>query len=89
METEGVIKSVPFLDVLEDNPRNGVYKPKQFHGRGHRVVNMGELFAYPKLGNQEMQRIELSASESRRFELRRGDLLFARRSLVAEGRAKK
>ena len=28
---------------------NGIYKKKEFHGRGVKIVNMGELFTYPRL----------------------------------------
>ena len=35
-----------------------------------------------------MRRVELTQSEKRRFSVKRGDLLFARRSLVAEGAGK-
>jgi len=49
---------------------------------------MGELFAYPRLRAVDMKRVELTTSELDRFELRPGDLLFARRSLVPEGAGK-
>ena len=68
--------------------RNGIYKKKEFHGSGQKIVNMGELFAYPRLGDVPMRRLQLSAKEKNRFCLLRGDLLFARRSLVAEGAGK-
>jgi len=79
---------VNFESVLDGGTRNGIYKPKQYHGRGVKVVNMGELFAHPRLRAIPMKRIELSDSEQARFDLRQGDLLFARRSLVAEGAGK-
>jgi len=78
----------PFEQVLAEPVRNGVYKPKAFHGRGAKIVNMGELFANPRLSAVPMKRVELSGSESDRFTLSKGDLLFARRSLVAEGAGK-
>ena len=81
-------KLVPLEEVLADGTRNGVYKLKSFHGRGVKIVNMGELFAHPRLGSVDMRRIEVTVSELSRFELKTGDLLFARRSLVAEGAGK-
>jgi hypothetical protein len=30
-----------FSSVLSQPLRNGIYKPKEYHGRGTRVVNMG------------------------------------------------
>lgn len=79
---------VPFEAILVGGTRNGIYKPKEFQGRGVKIVNMGELFAFPRLGDVPMRRIDVTRSELERFSLREGDLLFARRSLVAEGAGK-
>jgi type I restriction enzyme, S subunit len=79
---------VEFGSVLEDGTRNGIYKPKQFHGEGDKIVNMGELFSNPRLYDVPMKRILLSEVERKSFGLKVGDLLFARRSLVAEGAGK-
>ena len=68
--------------------KNGVYKRKEFHGLGVKMVNMGELFANPRLSSIPMRRVNLSESEQERFGVQKGDLLFARRSLVAEGAGK-
>ena len=75
-------------ELLTEPVRNGIYKKKEFHGRGTKIVNMGELFSYPRLSSVPMKRLELSKSEADRFLLKAGDLLFARRSLVAEGAGK-
>jgi len=77
-----------FETLLAEPVRNGVYKNKEFHGRGAKIVNMGELFAHPRLRAVPMKRVALSDSEAERFLLAPGDLLFARRSLVAEGAGK-
>lgn len=77
-----------FDRLLAEPVRNGVYKPKEFHGRGMKMVNMGELFAHPRLHAVPMKRVELSDPETDRFMLKPRDLLFARRSLVAEGAGK-
>jgi len=79
---------VEFLDLLSEKSRNGIYKQKQFHGDGIKIINMKELFAYSRIGNQNMKRVRLNDSEMSRFLVREGDLLFARRSLVAEGSGK-
>ncbi len=81
-------KVARFGDVLSENTRNGIYKPKKFHGSGTKIVNMGEIFAYNRIGSQEMKRVELNESELQRFLLESGDLLFARRSLIASGAGK-
>jgi len=74
-------------DLIKDK-RNGIYKKKEYHGRGVKIVNMGELFKYDVISNQEMELIELSQDEKKRFLLKDGDLLFARRSLVLDGSGK-
>ena len=78
----------PFAQLLVEPVRNGIYKKKEFHGRGVKIVNMGELFANPRLRDVHMRRVELSELEQHRFRVQAGDLLFARRSLVAEGAGK-
>jgi len=79
---------VEFGELLLNGTRNGVYKEKAFHGRGVKIVNMGELFANPRLFDVPMKLVELTNSELERSSLQAGDLLFARRSLVAEGAGK-
>lgn len=81
-------KVVRFGDLLIGGVRNGVYKPKEFHGTGCKIVNMGELFGNPRLYDIPMKRIQLEKREIEKSSVERGDLLFARRSLVAEGAGK-
>ncbi|HZL34882.1 MAG TPA: restriction endonuclease subunit S [Tepidisphaeraceae bacterium] len=77
-----------FREVLVGNVRNGIYKSNEHHGRGAKIVNMGELFAHPRLRAIPMRRVAADATEQERFGLRPFDLIFARRSLVAEGAGK-
>ena len=84
----GEWREMPLAQLLAEPVRNGIYKKKEFHGRGTKIVNMGELFAHPRLPAVPMKRVELSESEADRFLITAGDLLFARRSLVAEGAGK-
>ena len=79
---------VKFKEILIDGTKNGIYKQKEFHGHGSKIVNMGELFAYPRLYSVPMKRLELTDSEIKKFSLKENDLIFARRSLVAEGAGK-
>ena len=67
---------------------NGIYKEKEFHGRGCKVVNMGELFSYDFISNQNMKLVELNEKELKKFLLKDRDLLFARRSLILSGSGK-
>lgn len=77
-----------FGDLFLEPIRNGIYKSKEFHGRGQKVVNMGELFAFDFISDQPMKRVELNENELEKSLLRKYDLLFARRSLVLEGSGK-
>ncbi|HCH1531505.1 restriction endonuclease subunit S [Vibrio parahaemolyticus] len=80
---------LPFESLLAEPLRNGIYKKKEFHGRGTPIINMGELFGYPRFdGSCELKRVELTEKELNRNQLACGDLIFARRSLTAEGAGK-
>lgn len=81
-------EKVIFKRLFLEQTRNGVYKAKEFHGHGTKIINMGELFANDFLGNQDMQRVELNSDERQKDVLQEGDLLFARRSLVESGAGK-
>jgi len=81
-------KEFTFRELLVSPVRNGIYKKKEFHGRGCKIVNMGELFAYPRLKDVDMKRVELNDKEKEKALLKKGDLIFARRSLTAEGAGK-
>lgn len=52
------------------------------------MVNMGELFANPRIVNISMDRVPLNAAERASSILAVGDLLFARQSLVLAGAGK-
>jgi type I restriction enzyme, S subunit len=77
-----------FHDLFAVPIRNGVYIPKEFRGSGYFMLNMGELFAFPRIPDMEMERVQLSDIEVEKSVLNPGDLLFARRSLVLSGAGK-
>jgi len=77
-----------FDNLYKIPSRNGLYKEEKFHGTGWRIVNMGELFRYDFINDQEMNLVQLTHEEMRSFSLEDGDLLFGRRSLVEEGAGK-
>ena len=52
------------------------------------MVNMGEIFAYPRISDLPMERVQISEGEAKKFLLNPGDLLFARQSLVLSGAGK-
>lgn len=78
----------PFGELFAEPTRNGLTRPKAVRGAGTKMVNMGELFANPRIGNIPMDRVPLSQAEADRALLKAGDLLFARQSLVLEGAGK-
>ena len=85
---DSVFPNHRFGDLLSEPLRNGIYKKKEFHGRGAKIVNMGELFGNSRMFNVPMKRVELEDKEIPKVLLSEGDLLFARRSLTAEGAGK-
>jgi type I restriction enzyme S subunit len=78
----------PFGELFAEPTRNGLTRPKAVRGAGTKMVNMGELFAFPRLRNAPMDRVPLTDEEAEKSLLQDGDLLFARQSLVLEGAGK-
>lgn len=74
-----------FGDLLEVKPRNGLYKPKSFLGRGARYIKMSDIYSYDFISNQETDLIEVSHEEEINFGCSEGDLLFGRTSLTFDG----
>lgn len=79
---------VPFGTLYSEPVRNGLTRPTAVRGDGYRMVNMGELFAYERIGEQLMERVQLNERELQVATLEIGDLLFARSSLKADGTGK-
>ncbi|MFC3193378.1 restriction endonuclease subunit S [Marinicella sediminis] len=74
-----------FEELFEIPLRNGLTKPKRIRGEGYKMINMGELFKFPRIKNIPMDRVPLNAKEYANSLVEPGDLLFARQSLVVEG----
>lgn len=79
---------VVFGSLYSAPSKNGIYKSSEFQGRGTRIVNMGEMFGFEFISDQEMSRVELSPRELATNGLNDGDLLFGRRSVVPAGAGK-
>lgn len=77
-----------FGDLYAEPSRNGIYKTSGYHGRGVRIVNMGEMFGFEFINDQEMSRVALTSHELSSSGLIDGDLLFGRRSVVPAGAGK-
>lgn len=78
----------PFGELYATPSRNGLMRPSKERGSGYKMINMGELFAYPIIKNPEMERVQVSDIELPKYRIEKGDLLFARQSLVLEGAGK-
>lgn len=81
-------QSVSFETLYAEPSRNGLMRPKRVRGSGYKMVNMGELFAYTRIRNPNMDLVPMSTREIKQYKLIPGDLLFARQSLVAAGAGK-
>jgi type I restriction enzyme, S subunit len=79
---------IKFGENYAEPSRNGIYKSPEYHGKGTRIVNMGEMFGLDFISNQEMSRVSLTSKEIAITGLREGDLLFGRRSVVPSGAGK-
>lgn len=79
---------VTFESLYEVPSKNGVNKPSRVRGEGVKMVNMGELFQYGRIGDIPMERVPMADRELASSSLEEGDLLFARQSLVLEGAGK-
>lgn len=79
---------VPFEELYEVPSKNGVTRPSKVRGNGFKMINMGELFANDRIGEIEMERVQLNERELASMLVAPGDLLFARQSLVLSGAGK-
>lgn len=76
--------AIRFADTFKVSQRNGLTKPKSVRGAGLPMVNMGELFAHPRIRDIDMDKVPVSEKEKVAL-LQPNDLLFARQSLVLAG----
>lgn len=79
---------VEFGDLYSVPSKNGLTKPKSLRGNGVRFLNMGELFAYNRISDEPMDKAPITQREAMSYLLTKGDLLFARQSLVLSGTGK-
>ena len=68
--------------------RNGLTKPSRIRGTGVKMISMGEIFSYDRIGDLPMERVPVTEGELESSNIESGDLLFARQSLVLEGAGK-
>lgn len=77
------------LDTTYTVPsKNGLTRVTSERGEGYPMVNMNEIFAYGRIGDQDMELVLLDEKEQKNYGLKHADLLFARQSLVESGAGK-
>lgn len=81
-------EKVKFEELYLLPSKNGLTKPTAIRGNGYKMINMGELFQYNKIGDIPMALVPLSENEKKLNDIQVGDLLFARQSLVVSGAGK-
>ncbi len=74
-----------FEQLLAEPTRNGIHKGPSFQGRGVPIVKMGEVYSNHVIRHGARDLLQLTPREIEKLHVRRGDLLFCRTSLVAEG----
>jgi len=79
---------VRFGELYKIPSCNGLSRPSAVRGEGYKMVNMGELFSNDIINDMYMERVQMNEREKKKFLLEKGDLLFARQSLVATGAGK-
>ncbi len=81
-------QKIKFGDLYSIPSRNGLSRPESVRGSGYKMINMGELFAYDRIGDIPMELVLMSPREVNDMCVEEGDLLFARQSLVLSGAGK-
>lgn len=79
---------VPFESLYAIPSKNGLTRPERVRGNGYKMINMGELFAYDRIGSIDMALVPMNERELENMLVEEGDLLFARQSLVFSGAGK-
>ncbi|MEH2072402.1 MAG: restriction endonuclease subunit S [Nostoc sp.] len=79
---------VPFKSITVSGTQNGIYKSKEFYGRGYQIADMKDIFKGEVLEIGNMDKLDLDDEELAKFRLYEGDLIFARRSFKPEGAGK-
>lgn len=78
----------PLIELTKEKLQNGAYYPKeQYSPNGIEMVHMGDAF-YNYVPRGAMKRVEVSADDLSKYEVKESDILISRRSLNYEGAAK-
>jgi type I restriction enzyme, S subunit len=82
------LRKIKFGDLYLIPSRNGLSRPERVRGSGFKMINMGEIFQYDRIGDIPMELVPMSHREVVDMCIEEGDLLFARQSLVLSGAGK-
>lgn len=82
------LQKIKFGDLYLIPSRNGLSRPERVRGSGFKMINMGEIFQYDRIGDIPMELVPMSHREVVDMCVEEGDLLFARQSLVLSGAGK-
>ena len=88
MKSKTIQEKIRFEELFETPLRNGLFRPSSTRGFGIKMVNMKEIFGNNRIGLISMEKVPMNDEEKEKFLLKKGDLLFARQSLVYEGTGK-
>ena len=81
--------SVEFKEIIQGKPRHGIYKPKEFFGKGVKIIKMGTQSDNAFISEENIpDLIEVDKEELKRYQTFENDLLFLRTSLIMEGTGK-
>jgi len=81
-------EKIEFQKLFSIPSKNGLTRPAKVRGSGYKMINMGELFSYGRIGDVDMERVPMNEKELDGMLVEEGDLLFARQSLVLSGAGK-
>ena len=81
-------REIKFEEIFDIPLRNGLTKPSKIRGKGIRMVNMKEIFAYDKIDDTTPMELVPTTDKEKVTLLKYDDLLFARQSLTEAGAGK-
>lgn len=72
-------------EILKKKISNGVFNDPKLVGSGVKLINVVDLYSGFKISTNNLSRIDLSQTETKKYSAQQGDLFFTRSSLKLEG----
>jgi type I restriction enzyme S subunit len=72
-------------EVLKEPLKNGLNYRKEDFGSGIKFVNVSDVFCSASINNEKLDRINVSPTDVKKYQLQTGDILIVRSSLKREG----